>query len=89
MIIDPGAGALGTTVAVLGWAARAGRRMHHAADVVERIGRLLEPEGDAPGLSERLRALERGQVRIEAQLKPNGGASARDAINRVETACRF
>ncbi len=77
-------GAAGATGGVLGWVARAGRRSVRAADVIERVARLLEPDGDAPGLSERLRALEHGQIRIEAQLKPNGGASTRDAINRLE-----
>jgi len=82
------AGALGASGAVLGWVARASGRMHHTGEVVERIERLLEPEGDAPGLGERLRALESGQRRIEAQLQPNGGASARDAINRLEAGLR-
>lgn len=76
--------AAGATLGLLAWIGHISRRLHRSADVVDRIGRILEPDGDAPGLSERLRALESGQRRIEAQLRPNGGSSARDAINRVE-----
>lgn len=37
-----------------------------------------------PGIPERLQGIEQRQATIERQLLPNGGASMRDAINRVE-----
>ena len=39
-----------------------------------------------PGVMARLERIELRQQRIEAQLLPNGGASLRDAVNRIEQA---
>jgi hypothetical protein len=60
--------------------ARAGRRMERKLDQIQRdwYGEAARPGFRArPGIPERLEM-------IENQLKPNGGSSARDAINRVE-----
>jgi hypothetical protein len=59
---------------------RAGRRIERKVDQMQRdwYGEAARPGFPArPGVPERLET-------IENQLKPNGGSSARDAINRVE-----
>lgn len=60
--------------------ARASRKVSKQLDQMQRdwYGEAARPGFDArPGIPERLQS-------IEAQLKPNGGSSTRDAINRVE-----
>lgn len=59
---------------------RAGRRVERKIDQMQRdwYGEAARPGFAArPGIPERLET-------IENQLKPNGGSSTRDAINRVE-----
>ncbi|TDC81914.1 hypothetical protein E1193_13510 [Micromonospora sp. KC606] len=41
-----------------------------------------------PGVPERLTQIEARQAAIEAQLRPNGGGSLRDAVDRVEQTVR-
>ncbi|WP_037605853.1 hypothetical protein [Streptacidiphilus rugosus] len=76
--------AIAATVGLLGWLSHATRRMHRSADTVDRVARLLQPDDNSPGLAERLRVLEERTARIEAELHPNGGRTARDAIIRME-----
>lgn len=39
---------------------------------------------ERPGVMRRLEAIERRVARVESQMHPNGGATMRDAIDRVE-----
>ncbi|MCP2168140.1 hypothetical protein [Goodfellowiella coeruleoviolacea] len=84
-ILDVGLalGALAAVWAVVVRVARVGRKLSHVAD--DWLG---EPERDGvparPGVMERLAAIEQRVTVIEHEVRPNSGASLRDAVDRVE-----
>ncbi len=73
------------TAAIARALARADSKLRRLLSVVERMADLLQPADGTPGLVQRMRDIEARTVRIEAELRPNGGGSTRDAIARVET----
>jgi hypothetical protein len=95
--VDP----LATIVAAAGGLvtlSAAGLAVNKFGRVVLRTGRQVgeladdwRGEPDRPGVPgragvmERLAALEVGQTAINKELRPNGGSSLRDAVNRCET----
>jgi hypothetical protein len=75
-------------LAALAWrtvraAVRAGRRASRALDDI--LGAPARPGTEArPGMLDRMTRLEARVERVEAELRPNGGSSARDALDRVD-----
>lgn len=79
-IIGAAAGVTGVAVAVAAAVGRPLRRLSRQNDEfrLDWYGEQARPGRAAvPGVPERL-------TRIEAELKPNGGGSLRDAVNRLE-----
>lgn len=76
-------GALALVVGFVRWLARTGKNV---ADIKDDL--LGEParEGVAerPGVMKRLAKIEGSQKEMMAELRPNGGGSLRDAVNRLE-----
>ncbi|MDT0306880.1 hypothetical protein RM780_07875 [Streptomyces sp. DSM 44917] len=83
-----GAAAAGAAVLAAAW-----RGVRAVARVVGRVDEVVDdwqgtpsrPGVEArPGVLERLAGIEARVTRIEHEMKPNGGASLRDAVNRVD-----
>lgn len=82
--------------ALAGLAVLLGKAVRGMIRSLRKAGRVIDQvlgDGDQPGLFARLARLEKSVAGLEskvgvvaAEVKPNGGASMRDQINRIEQA---
>lgn len=75
--------------ALAGLAILLGKAVRGMIRTVRKLGRLADEvlgDGTRPGWGARLTALEKSTASVAEAVRPNGGSSMRDAVDRIEQA---